>query len=339
MFAMAIQTQSIWMQVVGCALLGLLGVSCVVAIRRRPGLTVAVSRPVEATVGVPIDVDDRVHNSGKRASPPLRIASEIPARTEFLEPVTGYVDPVAPGEHVVLSVSRVPKRRGATTHSTIVVDAIAPFGFFTSRQRAYLPHGLWVAPRIVAPLDVPGVLGAQVDGSGPMGPGLDVRGVREWRPGDAVRHVHWRSTARTGRLAVLEYGEPTVGTIGLLIAGATVDATDPRFEAALAIAAATAMRAMADGVVVVVAVETDAGHRIEVLTPASCHRVFAELRGVGVPAPATFDRLLSEVGLGGVIVVALGSAAPAGFLDHVEAAAAAAGAGVIDTSDYVDGRR
>ncbi len=54
-----------------------------------------------------------------------------------------------------------------------------------------------------------------------MGAGLDVRGVREWRPGDAVRHVHWRSTARTGRLTVLEYGEPTVDMFGVLIAGTT----------------------------------------------------------------------------------------------------------------------
>jgi uncharacterized protein (DUF58 family) len=339
MFAMAIQTQSIWMQVVGSALLGLLGISWFLVIARRPGLTVTVSRPVEATVGVSFDVDVRVRNSGRRPSPPLRITSELPGGADFLAPVTVYVDPVAAGEQTVLSVPRIPRRRGAVARSTIVLDAIAPFGFFTSRQRADVPHGLWVAPRTVPPIDVPGVLGAQVDGAGPMGPGLDVRGVREWRPGDAVRHVHWRSTARTGRLAVLDYGEPTVATIGVLVAGTMAGAADLRFESALAVAAATAMRAIEDGVAVVIAVEGSAGHHLEMVTPGSWHRVFAELKGVGLPAAATFDRLLAEVGLGGLIVVALGLAAPAGFLYHLEYAAAAAGAGVLDTSEYVDGRR
>jgi uncharacterized protein (DUF58 family) len=339
MFAMAIQTQSIWMQVVGSALLGLLGVSWLVVFTRRPGLTVTVSRPVEATVGVPFDVAVRVRNSGKRPSPPLRVTSELPGEADFLAPVIVYVDPVAPGEQTVLSVPRLPNRRGATAHSTIVLDAIAPFGFFTSRQRADVAHGLWVAPRMVAPIDVPGVQGAQVDGSGPMGPGLDVRGVREWRPGDAVRHVHWRSTARTGQLAVLDYGEPTVGTIGVLVAGTRPGTADPRFEAALAIAAATAMHAIDDGAVVVVAVDDGAGYRIEVVTPPSWHRIFAELTGVGVPAPATLDRLLAEVGLGGVVVGAVGSAAPARFRDHIEYATAAAGAGFLDAADYIDGRR
>ena len=333
MFAMAIQTQSIWMQVVGSALVGLLGISWLVVIQRRPGLAVSISRPADATVGVPFDVVVRVRNSGRRSSPPLRITSELPAGDGFLAPVTVYVDPVLPGERAVLSVPRVPQRRGAAHHSTIVLEAIAPFGFFTSRQRADMPHGLWVAPRIVTPIDVPTVLGAQVDGSGPMGPGLDVRGVREWRPGDPARHVHWRSTARNGTLAVLHYGEPTVGTIGVLVAGAVAGATDPRFETALAIVAATAMRAMDDGVVVVVAIDADTGNHVEVLTPQSWHRLFAELRGVGLPAPATFDELLSEVGLGGIVVAAVGPAAPPAFRDHFESAAAAAGVGVVDAFD------
>jgi uncharacterized protein (DUF58 family) len=339
MFAMAVQTQSIWMQVVGSALLGLLGLSWLVVITRRPGLAVTVSRPVEATVGVWFDVVVRVRNTGRRPSPPLRVTSELPGGADLLAPVTVYVDPVAPGEQTVLSVPRMPNRRGAVRHSTIVLDAIAPFGFFTSRQRADVPHGLWVSPRIVAPIDVPGVLGAQVDGSGPMGPGLDVRGVREWRPGDAVRHVHWRSTARTGRLAVLDYGEPTVATIGVLVAGTIAGAVDLRFEDALAVAAATAMRATGDGVVVVVAVEDSAGNHVEVLTTQSSHRVFAELKGVGVPTPATVDRLLAEVGRGGVIVVAVGPAAPASFRDRLDDAAAAVGASILDIADYVDGRR
>ena len=37
------------------------------------------------------------------------------------------------------------------------------------------------------------------------GSGTDFHGVREYQPGDELRHVHWRTTARTGTLSVAEY--------------------------------------------------------------------------------------------------------------------------------------
>jgi uncharacterized protein (DUF58 family) len=37
---------------------------------------------------------------------------------------------------------------------------------------------------------------------------LDLRDVREYVPGDEVRHLHWKATARTGRLMVRDYVDP-----------------------------------------------------------------------------------------------------------------------------------
>lgn len=37
------------------------------------------------------------------------------------------------------------------------------------------------------------------------GEGMDFHGVREWRPGDPLRRVHWATTARSGQLAVVEF--------------------------------------------------------------------------------------------------------------------------------------
>ena len=39
------------------------------------------------------------------------------------------------------------------------------------------------------------------------GDGDDFYGVREYAPGDELRRVHWRTTARTGTLAVAEYAQ------------------------------------------------------------------------------------------------------------------------------------
>jgi len=233
--------------------------------------------------------------------------------------------------HLALLVDEL-VRRGMTPFTTLRIDAIAPFGFFTTSRTTTYPMGLFVAPTAVPPLDLPRVLGAQLDGLGPMGPGLDVRGVREWRPGDAVRHVHWRSTARTGRLAVLDYGEPTVGTVGVLAAGTS---GDPRFEAGVALAASTVMRTMSDGVVVLVPTVDRAAntHHVQPLTFAEWHRTFAEMGAVAVPRHETVDRMVDQVGSGGVALLVVGAGVPAGFRNYVETIAANAGVSVLELAE------
>jgi uncharacterized protein (DUF58 family) len=332
MFALAGQTGSVWMQVVGAGLVGLLGVSWFAVVRRRGDVSVQVHRRVTVTVGESFEVSVHVRNKGKRASLPLRIRSELPTAPVLVAPVVVYVDPIAAGEHLVVAVDRVAPRRGAVLSSTLALDAIAPFGFYTSRRSMTHQMEFFAAPSAVSPLDLPRVLGAQLDGLGPMGPGLDVRGVREWRPGDAVRHVHWRSTARTGRLAVLDYGEPTVGTVGVLAAGTS---GDPRFEAGVALAASTVMQTMSDGVAVVVPTVDRAAstHRVHWLTFAGWHRCFAEMGTVPVPRHETVDRLVNRVGSGGVVLLVVGAGVPTGFRDYVAMSAANAGVSVLDLAE------
>lgn len=332
MFALAGQTGSVWMQVVGAGLVGLLGVSWFAVVRRRGGVSVLVNRRPTATVGASFAVRVEVRNKGKRASLPLRIRSELPTTPVLVVPVVVYVDPVPPGEHVVVEVDSIAPRRGAEFLSTLTIDAIAPFGFFTSRRSLTHQVEFFAAPSAVPPLDLPRVLGAQLDGLGPMGPGLDVRGVREWRPGDAVRHVHWRSTARTGRLAVLDYGEPTVGTVGVLAAGTS---GEPRFEAGVALAASTVMQTMSNGVAVLVPTVDRAAntHRVHWLTFAWWHRTFAEMGTVAVPRHETVDHMVDRVGSGGVVLLVVGAGVPAGFRNYVETVAANAGVSVLELAE------
>jgi uncharacterized protein (DUF58 family) len=344
MFALAVQTQSVWMQVVGSALLGLLGISALSVVRRRHNVTVRMQAPTEVFVGVPFDIQVVVGNTGQRPTPPLRIKYDVNIEPSPVAPAVVYVDPVAAGETAVLSVTRVPLRRGAARSSRLVVDLIGSFGFFTSSYLVAGTPALFAAPLMSRPIDVRRVLSTEAGGSGPMGAGLDVRGVREWRPGDAVRHVHWRSTARTGRLSVLEYGEPTVDTFGVLIAGTTAD---PRFEAELALAASTTWQGMDDGVMVLVSCADDAipngkylmtvaaDPELLWLTPSGFHKTFASLRAA-VPDPATVDGLFDRVGVGGVVLLATGDGLAGNFLTYLESAASIAGVRVVHVADYLD---
>ena len=212
MFAMAIQTQSVWMQVVGSALVGPprdLG-----AFRRAAAATVdrqhAGARPKSSSASRSTSSRRVATQAGGRLR---RCASGAISPRAVARGPTGRLlrRPVRAGRTSPASATRVPLRRGAVGALRVVVDAIGAVRILHLDSTASTAPCAVGAPLAASAIDLPRVLGVQADGGGPVGPGLDVRGVREWRPGDAARHVHWRSTARTGRIAVLEYGEPTVG--------------------------------------------------------------------------------------------------------------------------------
>lgn len=60
------------------------------------------------------------------------------------------------------------------------------------------------------------------------GSGTEIFGVREYRPGDALRRIHWRSTARRGELIVREFEPPGVQNLGIFLdsSPSSIDAAD-----------------------------------------------------------------------------------------------------------------
>jgi uncharacterized protein (DUF58 family) len=330
MFMLAAETRNVWLQVVGCALVGLLGASYLFLARRHP-FTLGLVWPRNAVVGDMIDISCRLRNVSGRSTRPMRVLIASCANTPLIAPVVVYFDPLIAGGDRQASAKRELGVRGATDHLHATVDVVAPFGFFVLRSAHTFRDELRVAPSPVRSLDLPRILGAQPDANGVVGPGLEVRGVREWRPGDAARHVHWRSTARTGRLTVLEYGEPTIGSVGVLAAGT---AGDPQFEAAVAVVAATARDVVDGGGSVFVALDDPASSRVEQLTSHSWHDCFAEIGAAVVGPPATVDRLFDNVGSDGIVLVAVGEGVPLGWRAYVEAVAVSAGVRLVEVSDH-----
>ena len=49
------------------------------------------------------------------------------------------------------------------------------------------------------------------------GSGSELLGIREYRPGDSLRRIHWRSSARRGELVVREYEPPGIHTLGIYL--------------------------------------------------------------------------------------------------------------------------
>lgn len=77
---------------------------------------------------------------------------------------------------------------------------------------------------------------------------LAFHAIRDYTPGDSRRHVHWKSTAKTGRLMVRQYEETRRSRIAVLLdIDASRYASDDEFELAVSVASSISAQAVRDG--------------------------------------------------------------------------------------------
>jgi uncharacterized protein (DUF58 family) len=129
-----------------------------------------------------------------------------------LSPVRGsraFAQHVGPRERVVAEAAYWPERRGPLRFGSFRVETVFPFGLVMKSIRFDGDSECLVLPRIERLR--PGALAALAGGTVPgpstsvrSGAGSDFLGIREYRPGDSLRHVAWRRSATTGALAVIE---------------------------------------------------------------------------------------------------------------------------------------
>ena len=108
-----------------------------------------------------------------------------------------------------LGYQTVCDRRGLYHFPPILLASSGPFGFFRAQRRLVVPGEILIYP-YYQPLKRLRLLerrGYTHPQPVRLGTGDDLLGVRDYRPGDSLRHVHWRSTARRGRLVVKEFAD------------------------------------------------------------------------------------------------------------------------------------
>jgi uncharacterized protein (DUF58 family) len=117
-----------------------------------------------------------------------------------------YVVHLAPRESHEVAYHFTPQRRGVHRFEAIEVVTRWPFGFFEKSRRIDLPGELIVFPRRIPPptnvREKPGRAGERP--SRRAGPGIELHALRDHRSGEDVRTIHWRSSARAGKLIAIE---------------------------------------------------------------------------------------------------------------------------------------
>jgi uncharacterized protein (DUF58 family) len=107
-------------------------------------------------------------------------------------------------------------RRGPVGARDWMVESSDLAGLFRGRRASPDAEVALVLPKFAALDRRPMTRELEASVAAPRaGSGTELFGVREYRPGDSLRRIHWRSSARHGELVVREYEPPGVQTLGI----------------------------------------------------------------------------------------------------------------------------
>lgn len=151
-----------------------------------------------------------------------------------------------PGEDASVTLTLTPAKRGVIILQDLRVCLPDPLGIFQRCRKTRTPKDkLIVLPHRyrLPPLDLPGNARFQLGGeaaSSTVGQSGDFTSVREYRPGDPLRHIHWKSWAKTGKPIVKEYEDVFFPRYGLVLDTFAPAEHAALFEEAVSVAASFA---------------------------------------------------------------------------------------------------
>ncbi len=107
-------------------------------------------------------------------------------------------------------VEITPSNRGVIRLTGLTVARPDPFGLFNACMTVSLPQSFLVLPKRygLPPIGLPGTRRYQSGGvalASSVGDSEEFISLREYRPGDPLRKIHWKSWAKTGKPIVKEY--------------------------------------------------------------------------------------------------------------------------------------
>ncbi len=183
-------------------LLSSIVVSGVLSEQSLKGVRVERRLPSNATAGQPALVGLLARNDKPRAP---SFSLELRERGGQVSG-RGFLVLLPAQEAAEVAYHFVPQRRGLHRFEQLEVATRAPFGLFEKSRPLDAPAELVVFPRQVAPPPLRAQALAR-EGEKPedrIGVGLEVHSLRDHRAGEDARTIHWKSSARAGRLIAVD---------------------------------------------------------------------------------------------------------------------------------------
>lgn len=236
-----------------------------------------------------------VRNAGRRRLLPAHV--EVPVGAGGADFPLPSLGPGAEHEEVFVVPT---SRRAVVPVGPVRTVRGDPLGLVRRRLRWTDPVEIYVHPRLVSLTGAASGVLRDLEGQATRvvsDSDLSFHALRDYVAGDDRRHIHWRSTARTGRLMVRQFEDTRRTHTAVAVATDPADyADDAELETALAVAASIGVQALRDERELTVlaggrALRVDAPGRllddVAGLVPASGHPVGTGLAGwVARQAPA-----------------------------------------------------
>lgn len=184
---------------------GVLAVAIAIAwTRTRPQLDVESEfETMRVTVGEPLIGRLRIKNMASRTTRPL-VAEEACGH----ERIRVDIPPLRANEERVVPLPLPTDRRGAFDVGPLALGRADPFELARHGESYGAVQRVWVHPQVLSVLPLPSGRAKDLEGptsdTAPQGSSA-FHALREYVTGDELRHIHWRTTARTGVLMVRHF--------------------------------------------------------------------------------------------------------------------------------------
>jgi uncharacterized protein (DUF58 family) len=191
---------------------------------RPPRVRFACPLPDHATVGSPVRVRARIEGEGSRRVFDLRVSFPRPrasGRSISFEPSETFLD--LPADRVGEARAELAvMRRGHYLLRGPTLRRTDPLRLTTGRAVTLPDQALIAYPRFysIDTFTIPVGRRYQPGGiplSSSLGESIEFVGTRDYREGDPIKSIHWRSWARRGRPVVKEYQEEYFCRIAIIL--------------------------------------------------------------------------------------------------------------------------
>lgn len=113
---------------------------------------------------------------------------------------------------IMFSAAFTPERRGKVAFGGAYIFRRGVFGLLKRGKIVANPGSFLVLPDITEPFAIPENEGGQINEkndktreTGETGSGFELKSVRDFAPGDSIRNIHWKSSAKSGQLKTKEF--------------------------------------------------------------------------------------------------------------------------------------
>lgn len=257
MLASAITLNSSVLYLMAAVMFSLLAVAFAISRVAIIGLTCSRPEGYRLSAGERVEISLAVTNRGHLPRFGLTVLDTLPPWLLPVTPPETLIPLLRAGHSATVAYRVLAGKRGVYRLGPPQAVATDPLGLFRARRRLQGESEVVVYP---TPIELGygayagGIAygGLQVSRSTLPGDGVESHSVREYTPGDELRRIHWKSTAKRGRLAVIEFEPSLTGDLTLVLdmaeGGDVGIDQDTTVEYAVTIAASLGAHAVRHGV-------------------------------------------------------------------------------------------